>query len=90
MLPKNTDKIIAAAAIGLAATVLIPIARSVFRPPADSRLGTLGSLTNRARSFVQIAKEELEDIVAEAQFERMKKRLDREIEAAEADDASTR
>ncbi|CAK4867182.1 unnamed protein product, partial [Aphanomyces euteiches] len=41
------------------------------------------NLANRAKSIVQYAKEEIEDIVAEAQFERMKKKLALEIEEYE-------
>ncbi|TBL76546.1 DUF5132 domain-containing protein [Paenibacillus thalictri] len=86
MIQKNLDKIIIGAALAVAASALLPVAKSAFRPAAAG--GTQGGsfLLNRARALVQIARQEVEDIVAEAQFERMKKQLDKEIALADAQD----
>jgi hypothetical protein len=79
MIQKNLDKLIVGAALAAAASALLPIAKSTLRPLLANGLTAGDGLMNRARSIVQIAKEEVEDIVAEAQFERMKKQLDKEI-----------
>jgi hypothetical protein len=79
MIQKNLDKLIVGAALAAAASALLPIAKSTLRPLLANGLTAGEGLMNRARSIVQIAKEEVEDIVAEAQFERMKKQLDKEI-----------
>jgi len=84
MLQKNLDKIIVGAALAAAVSALLPIAKSTFRPLlASSETGS--GIMNRARAMVRIAREEMEDIVAEAQFERMKKRLDQEISSLETE-----
>jgi hypothetical protein len=79
MIQKNLDKIIIGAALAAAASALLPIAKSTLRPLLANGLTTGEGLMTRARTIVQIAKEEVEDIVAEAQFERMKKQFDKEI-----------
>jgi hypothetical protein len=73
MIQKNMDKIIIGTALTIAASALLPIAKSTLQPIAAAGF-------QRARSFLQIAREEVEDIIAEAQFERMKQKLDKEIE----------
>jgi hypothetical protein len=84
MIQKNMDKIIMSAALAIAASALLPIAKSTFRPLVANGLeGGLG-IVNRARSFIQIAREEVEDIIAEAQFERIRRQLDKEIASVEA------
>jgi hypothetical protein len=89
MLQKNMDKLIVGAALVAAATVIVPIAKSTLRPLLASGLTAGEGLMKRAKSYVQIAKEEVEDIVAEAQFERMKKQLDREIASMGNDDITS-
>jgi hypothetical protein len=79
MIQKNLDNIIVGAALAAAASTLIPIAKSTFGPLAASGLLSGAGLMNHARSWIQKAREEVEDIVAEAQFERMKKQMDEEI-----------
>jgi hypothetical protein len=79
MIQKNLDKLIVGAALAAAASALLPIAKSTLRPLLANGLTAGEVLMQRARSIVQIAREEVEDIVAEAQFERMKKQLDKEI-----------
>ncbi|NRF90864.1 DUF5132 domain-containing protein [Paenibacillus frigoriresistens] len=79
MIQKNIDKIIIGSALAVAASALLPIARSTMQPIAAAGVQGSNSLLQRARSLLQMAREEVEDIVAEAQFERMKKQLDKEI-----------
>jgi hypothetical protein len=86
MLQKNIEKLIMGAALVAAATVIVPIAKSTFRPLLANGLTAGEGLMKRTKSYIQIAKEELEDIVAEAQFERMKKQLDREIASMGTED----
>lgn len=79
MIQKNLDKIIIGTALTVAASALLPIAKETFRPIVANGMQGGSSLFQRARSIVQMAREEVEDIVAEAQFERMKQQLDKEI-----------
>ncbi|WP_282936283.1 DUF5132 domain-containing protein [Paenibacillus sp. RC67] len=76
---RNIEKVIIGAALSLAVSALIPIAKSALRPLAGSGAQGGAGLLQRTRSMFQIAREEVEDIIAEAQFERMKKQLDKEI-----------
>jgi hypothetical protein len=75
----KVEKITMNSAFGMTVSALLPIAKTVFAPIAIiGREGT-ENLISRARTVVQYAKEEIEDIVAEAQFERLKKQLDKDI-----------
>ncbi|MFD1955763.1 DUF5132 domain-containing protein [Paenibacillus thailandensis] len=85
MIQKNIEKIIVTAALAAAATTLLPIAKTTFRPLLAGGLEAGAALVDRVRSCLQIAKEEVEDIIAEAQFERMKKQLDSEIALMEGE-----
>lgn len=76
---RNIEKVIIGAALALAASALLPIAKSALRPLAAGGVQSGAGLLQRTRSLIQMAREEVEDIVAEAQFERMKKQLDKEI-----------
>ncbi|MCR8630412.1 DUF5132 domain-containing protein [Paenibacillus radicis (ex Xue et al. 2023)] len=86
MLRKNLDKIIIGSALAIAASALLPIAKSTLRPIAKTGMQGGANLFNRGRSFIQIARQEVEDIIAEAQFERMKKQLDKEIALLDDDE----
>ncbi|TXK84356.1 DUF5132 domain-containing protein [Paenibacillus sp. N3.4] len=79
MIQKNIDKIIIGTALTVAASALLPIAKSTLQPITSAGMQGSSGLLHRARSLLQIAREEVEDIIAEAQFERMKKQLDKEI-----------
>jgi hypothetical protein len=87
MLQKNLDKFIISAALAMAASTLVPIAKSTLRPIAASGLQGAAGLLSKAKTAVRYAREELEDIVAEAQFERMKKQMDKEIASLDSDAA---
>ncbi|WP_407311715.1 DUF5132 domain-containing protein [Desulfosporosinus sp. SB140] len=78
---KNFEKggLITGAALGLAATSILPVIKSTFLG-----LGVIGvrgtlSLYESTKTTIILAKEEIEDIIAEAQFERMKEQLSKEI-----------
>ncbi|BCG58302.1 DUF5132 domain-containing protein [Paenibacillus sp. URB8-2] len=79
MLERNPDKLIVGTALAFAASTLWPIVKNTLKPLAET--GTQGAtgLTGRIQYALQIARDEIEDIVAEAQFERMRKQLDKEI-----------
>ncbi|SDN73434.1 hypothetical protein SAMN04487897_104238 [Paenibacillus sp. yr247] len=79
MIQKNIDKIIIGTALTIAASAILPIAKSTLQPIAAAGMQGSGGLLQRAKSLLQLAREEVEDIIAEAQFERMKKQLDKEI-----------
>jgi exonuclease VII small subunit len=74
---------IVGAALAVAASALLPIAKSTLKPLAQSGLQGAMGLVNRAKYALQVAREEVEDIIAEAQFERMKKQIDQEIASLE-------
>jgi hypothetical protein len=75
---KRMEKLTVISGLAMAISALIPVAKTTI----VTIMGQDGTknLVNRAKSVVQYAKEEIEDIVAEAQFERLKKRLAYEIE----------
>ncbi|MBO8164461.1 MAG: DUF5132 domain-containing protein [Brevibacillus sp.] len=87
MIAKNMEKIITGAALALAASTLLPIAKTTLRPLAVTGKRGVTEVVNRTRSFAQIAREEVEDIIAEAQFERMKKQINREMAMVEREDS---
>jgi hypothetical protein len=71
--------LITGAALGLTAVALLPILKSTFL--ALGIIGVRGtlSLVDSTKTTLRLAKEEIEDIIAEAQFERMKNQLDQEL-----------
>lgn len=87
MLERNIEKIIVGASLALAASALLPIAKSALRPLVSGGNPEGGAgLLDRAKSMLQVAREEVEDIFAEAQFERMKRQLDKEIAQLDSDE----
>jgi hypothetical protein len=85
MLEKNLDKWIVGAALVLTASTLLPIVKSTLRPIAQNGMQGTAGLLARGRTAMQLAREEIEDIVAEARFERMKKQFDKDIFSMDAD-----
>jgi len=78
---KNIEKtaLITGAALGLTATAVFPIMKSTLMT-----LGIMGvkgtlSLVESTKTTLQLAKEEVQDIIAEAQFQRLSDQLDKEI-----------
>src|SRR5690348_4376027 len=83
MKQKKIENIIVGTALAVTASTLLPLIKSTLRPMAVTGVkGTLGAV-ERAKTIYQRAREEIEDIVAEAQFERMKKQMDQEIAQAD-------
>jgi hypothetical protein len=75
----KADKLTLTSAFTMAISGLLPIAKTVLAPIAIIGKEGTDNIVGRARTAVQYVKEEIEDIVAEAQFERLKKQLDKEI-----------
>jgi predicted glycoside hydrolase/deacetylase ChbG (UPF0249 family) len=75
---KRIEKLTVISGLTLALSALIPVAKTTL----VTLMGKEGAkkLVIRAISVVQYAREEIEDIVAEAQFERIKKRVAHEID----------
>ncbi|WP_231571113.1 DUF5132 domain-containing protein [Gordoniibacillus kamchatkensis] len=67
----------------MAVSALLPIAKTTLKPLAQSGIQGATGLINRAKYALQVARDEVEDIIAEAQFERMKKQIDKEIASLE-------
>ncbi len=66
--------------IGVLGTILTPLVRQRVKPATDAVTGGLTALGESAKKWSEVAKEEVQDIVAEAQFERMRRTIDRDIE----------
>ncbi|NGQ95784.1 DUF5132 domain-containing protein [Brevibacillus sp. SYP-B805] len=88
MITKNLEKIITGAALAVAASALLPIAKMTLRPLAMSGMEGVVALVNRTKALMQIAREEVEDIIAEAQYERLKKQINKEIAMFDTEDES--
>jgi hypothetical protein len=75
---KKLEKLTVISGLTLAMSALIPVAKTTL----VTLMGTEGAkkLVTRAISVVHYAREEIEDIVAEAQFERIKKRVAHEFD----------
>jgi len=80
---KNLDggSALTGAALIAAASVLVPIVGNTFKPLAVLGIRGAISIIDGGKTALLLAKEEMEDIVAEAQFERMKNQLEKEINA---------
>lgn len=78
---KNMDEghLITGGALILAASALTPVIGNTLRP--FMILGVKGALNiiDSTKTAVRYAQEEVEDIIAEAQFERMKTQFDQEL-----------
>jgi hypothetical protein len=88
MITKNLEKIVTGAALAAAASALLPIAKTTLRPMAMSGMEGVLALVARTKSILQIAREEVEDIIAEAQYERIKKQINKEIALVDEEDKS--
>lgn len=65
--------------VAVAASILLPVVKSVARPVLTAGVQGATIIGNQVRSGVSYIKEEVEDIVAEAQFERIKRNIDRDM-----------
>lgn len=74
----NIENLVIGSALAVASSVLLPIAKQLVVPLVSSTDGSM-DIPGKVKSFVQFAREEVEDIYAEAQYERLKRQLDHEI-----------
>lgn len=65
--------------LALAATVLLPVAKAVARPLVTAGVQGVAAVSSTVKNGVTYVREEMEDIVAEAQWERMKQNIDQDI-----------
>lgn len=75
----NLERVVIGGAMLLAAPVLLPIVKTTVRVAGSMGVRTANAAWIGLCTTARIAKEEVEDIVAEAQFDRLRKRVDREI-----------
>lgn len=75
----SAQSAVASGGLVLAVSVLLPILKSISGPAlTGARVGT-GALLQGVANTASYLKEEVEDFVAETQFERLKKRIDSDI-----------
>lgn len=79
MINQQVERIVVGTALVLGASVLLPIARKTLSTAVAAGSMTLSGAVSGIRTGFHLAKEELEDIVAEAQFERVKRQMEKEI-----------
>lgn len=65
--------------IGILGALLAPIARKNATPVSNAAAAGAAAAVRSVRRFFAVVREEAEDIVLEAQFERMRRRVDREL-----------
>ncbi|PTX59656.1 hypothetical protein C8P63_11191 [Melghirimyces profundicolus] len=76
---KSLDRWLAGAALLAAAPTLFPVAVKTVKPLAQWANHRMKAAGRQTQSTWYWLKEEVEDIVAEAQFERMKNRMEKEL-----------
>jgi hypothetical protein len=72
---KHLERIIVGTALVVGSSVLLPIAKETL----STAFQVGGRAMTGIRTGLQLIREEVEDIVAEAQFERMKNQIDQEM-----------
>lgn len=72
MLHSNLNRVIVGSVIIVAASTLLPVARDTLKP-------LVGQVSRQMRFFIVSAKEGLEDMVAEAKVERMKRHVNHQF-----------
>lgn len=75
--------LITGAALAAAGILLLPSLRRYGRPLALAGLKSLMEGAEEVKSLAARLREDLEDLVAEAEYERARRRLDREIASAD-------
>lgn len=73
--------------VGMLAMVLFPQLKDSLKPVAAGAVKGATSIADKIQEVFNGAKESLEDIVAEAKFENMKKSLDHEVKKSSAEEA---
>lgn len=72
MIQRNLQTVIVGSALIFAVTAVLPIAKATLRP-------IVRDLSKQMKYLLVSTKDEIEDIVAEVKFERMKKHLNQEL-----------
>ncbi|QGQ46164.1 hypothetical protein [Metabacillus sediminilitoris] len=72
MLQSNLHRVIVGSVIIVAASTLLPVAKETLKP-------LVGQVSRQMRFFIVSAKEGIEDMVAEAKVERMKRHVNHQF-----------
>lgn len=72
MFQTNLHRVIVSSVIIVAASTLLPVAKETLKP-------LVGQVSRQMRFFIVSAKEGLEDMVAEAKVERMKRHINHQL-----------
>jgi hypothetical protein len=68
----NAENLLAAAGLTLAASVLVPMLKGVAKAGSRGAIVGVIGMSDRAREGWSFVQEEIEDFIAEVQFERLK------------------
>lgn len=79
MYQKHLEKIVVGAAMALAASALLPVVKATLRGTGGADRGEGMDILEKVKGGFQTIREEVEDIIAEAQFERLAQKIEREI-----------
>ena len=77
------EGIVTGVGLTLAAALLMPVIRQVAQPIAAAGVQSVALVNQQLKSGISYIREEIEDIVAEAQWERLKQSIDRDINKGE-------
>lgn len=75
----NVERVVIGTALLAATPILLPIVKTTVEVAGNIGAKTAATAWSGLRTTTRMVKEEIEDIVAEAQFERLKQRIDKEI-----------
>ncbi|MCL6600141.1 MAG: hypothetical protein K6T81_15595 [Alicyclobacillus macrosporangiidus] len=75
----NAENLLAAAGLSLAASVLVPMLKGVVGAESRGAFAGAVGMSDRGRKAWSFVQEEIEDFLAEVQFERIKNNIDREM-----------
>lgn len=84
MLEQQAEKMIVGTALAVAVSAFLPVLKNTVKPLTETALQGGADMAGKLKYAFGVIRDEMEDIVAEAQFERMKKRLDNEIASESA------
>ncbi len=76
----KAEQLVTSVGLLFAASVLVPKLKTITKPAISGGLSGASLAGNEVRKRFSFVREELEDFMAEVQFERFKKRIDSEME----------
>lgn len=79
----NTKSFAYGAGLAILGMLLFPTVKEGLRPVMEKTVRGFMDLTERAQGLVSSVKEDMEDLVAEAEFERLKQSIDSEIDGGD-------